>query len=127
MSDWDTARVSSEQAVYHTVRVDIDLQSCGSLGKTRHRHDLSRKKNDISRTGRKSCLSYSEGKSFRASEQFRIIGQRILGLGNADRQIFRNRFLETLDRLLASGRISTSFAPYIFVATLYILSSTLNH
>ena len=74
---------ASEQAVYHTVMIDIDLKRSGSLGKSRHRHYLACKDNNVSRACRKSRLADSKRESFRPSEKLRIVRERILRLGNA--------------------------------------------
>src|SRR5258706_2590490 len=72
----------------------IELLGQRSLGHARHAQDLAGDRHDEASAGGELDLAHRDQEVLRASEQGGIVGQRLLGLGDAHRELVVSELLE---------------------------------
>ena len=91
-----------EQAGDLAVLVHVDLFGSGDLGETGHGHDVTREGHDEPGAGADLQIPHSDGEALRRTQQSGIVGQGILGLCHAHRQIAEAQIKELLGLLLGA-------------------------
>ena len=101
---------ASEQSGDFSILVHVDLFGSGDLGKTRHGHDVTREGYDEPGAGADLQVPHGDGEALGRTQQSGIVGQGILGLCHAHRQIAEAQIKELLGLLLGGG-VRTACAP----------------
>lgn len=89
------------EALYFAI-YQLDVHGLWVFGKTRHTHDFACYRNDETSTCIDNQIAYVDGESFGCAYLLLIVGEGVLGFGNADGKVAPTVGFELFE--LGSGR-----------------------
>lgn len=102
---------SSEQACDLAVDVDVHVLGSRMLRQARHRQDVARQGDDEAGAGAHAQFLDRDAEASRTADLRRIVRQRVLRLGHADRHLVEAELLDLLELFLGSRREVDAIAP----------------